>query len=61
MTASLAFFPVSNGDMTLVVLDNGQTILIDINIRGAATTRTTTRPTWRPTSGTGPLKPKNRC
>ncbi len=36
MTASLAFFPVSNGDMTLVVLDNGQTILIDINIRGAA-------------------------
>ena len=36
MTASLAFFPVSNGDMTLVRLDNGQTILIDINIRGAA-------------------------
>lgn len=36
MTASLAFFPVSNGDMTLVVLDNGQTVLIDINIGGAA-------------------------
>ena len=36
MTASLAFFPVSNGDMTLVRLDNGQTILIDIKIRGAA-------------------------
>ncbi|MCB1487829.1 MAG: metallohydrolase, partial [Bauldia sp.] len=36
MTASLAFFPVSNGDMTLVVLDNDQTVLIDINIRGAA-------------------------
>lgn len=34
MTASLAFFPVSNGDMTLVRLDNGQTILIDIKIRG---------------------------
>ena len=36
MTASLAFFPVSNGDMTLICLDNGQTILIDIKIRGAA-------------------------
>lgn len=36
MTGSIATFPVSNGDMTLVVLDNGQTILIDINIRGAA-------------------------
>jgi len=36
VTASLAFFPVSNGDMTLVKLDNGQTILIDIKIRGAA-------------------------
>lgn len=36
MPASLAFFPVSNGDMTLLRLDNGQTILIDINIRTAA-------------------------
>jgi beta-lactamase superfamily II metal-dependent hydrolase len=27
---------VSNGDMTLICLDNGQNILIDINIRGAA-------------------------
>jgi hypothetical protein len=36
MTASLTFFPVSNGDMTLVCLDNGQNILIDVNIRGAA-------------------------
>ncbi len=36
MTASLTFFPVSNGDMTLVCLDNGQTVLIDTNIRGAA-------------------------
>jgi hypothetical protein len=34
--ASMAFFPVSNGDMTLIRLDNGQTILIDINIREAA-------------------------
>jgi hypothetical protein len=36
MTASIALFSVSNGDMTLVRLDNGQTLLIDINIRGAA-------------------------
>lgn len=36
MPASITFFPVSNGDMTLITLDNGQTILIDINIRGAA-------------------------
>ncbi|WP_269930180.1 metallohydrolase [Aminobacter sp. HY435] len=36
MTASLTFFPVDNGDMALIKLDNGQHILIDINIRGAA-------------------------
>src|SRR5690606_38861504 len=36
MSASLTFFPVSNGDMTLIRLENGQTILIDVNIRGAA-------------------------
>lgn len=36
MAASIAFFPVDNGDMTLITLDNGQTILIDINIRAAA-------------------------
>ncbi len=36
MAASMTFFPVSNGDMSLICLDNGQTILIDINIRGAA-------------------------
>lgn len=36
MTASLTFFPVSNGDMVLMCLDNGQRILIDINIRGKA-------------------------
>lgn len=32
MTATLTFFPVGNGDMTLIQLDNGQTILIDCNI-----------------------------
>jgi hypothetical protein len=36
MTATITFFPVSNGDMTLVRFDNGQTLLIDVNIRGAA-------------------------
>ncbi|SMH26627.1 hypothetical protein [Mesorhizobium australicum] len=36
MTASLVFFPVDNGDMALIKLDNGQHILIDINIRAAA-------------------------
>ena len=36
MPVSITFFPVSNGDMTLIRLDNGQTILIDSNIRGAA-------------------------
>lgn len=33
MAASLTFFPVSNGDMTLLRLDNGQTVLIDCDIR----------------------------
>jgi hypothetical protein len=36
MTATLTFFPVSNGDMTLLRFDNGQTLMIDINIRGDA-------------------------
>ena len=36
MAARLTFFPVGNGDMTLVALDSGKTILIDINIRAAA-------------------------
>ncbi len=36
MTASLTFFPVDNGDMALIKLDNGQHILIDINIRATA-------------------------
>ena len=36
MTATLNFFPVGNGDMTLIEFDNGQTLLIDCNIRQAA-------------------------
>ena len=36
MTASITFFPVGNGDMTLVKLDNDQTILIDMHVRTAA-------------------------
>lgn len=36
MTAEVDFFPVSNGDMTLITLENDQTILIDINARSAA-------------------------
>jgi len=36
MAASLHFPPVGNGDMTLIKLDNGQTFLIDCNIRQKA-------------------------
>jgi len=36
MTASIQFFPVGDGDMTLITLCNGKTILIDINIRKKA-------------------------
>lgn len=36
MPASLTFFPVGNGDMTLMTLDNDQKLLIDINIRKAS-------------------------
>ena len=36
MTASIVFFPVGNGDMTLVTLDNDQKILIDLHVRKAA-------------------------
>lgn len=34
--ASVRFFPVGNGDMTLITLWDGTTILIDVNIRSAA-------------------------
>lgn len=33
MAASISFFPVGNGDMTLITTDSGQRVLIDINIR----------------------------
>lgn len=36
MPASITFFPVDNGDMTLLTFDNAQNLLIDINIRKAA-------------------------
>jgi hypothetical protein len=36
MAATVAFFPVGNGDMTLIELESGRKILIDVNIRAAA-------------------------
>ena len=36
MTASITFFPVGNGDMTLVTFDNDQKLLIDLHVRLAA-------------------------
>ena len=36
MAAQITFFPVGDGDMTLIELDSGRTILIDMNIRSAA-------------------------
>lgn len=36
MAAKITFFPVGDGDMTLITLDSGRTILIDVNIRAAA-------------------------
>ncbi len=36
MTAHLSFFPVGNGNMTLVQTEGGHKILIDMNIRAAA-------------------------
>lgn len=36
MTASITFFPVGNGDMTLVTFDNDQRLLIDMNVSKAA-------------------------
>lgn len=36
MAGKLSLFPVDNGDMTLVELDSGKTIMVDCNIRAAA-------------------------
>ena len=36
MTANISFFPVGNGDMTLITTESGRRILIDMNIRAAA-------------------------
>jgi hypothetical protein len=36
MTAKITFFPVDNGDMTLLSLESGRVVLIDVNIRVAA-------------------------
>ena len=36
MAARITFFRVGNGDMTLLELESGQTILLDVNIRSAA-------------------------
>ena len=33
---TIRFFPVGNGDMTLVVFESGRKLLIDMNIRTAA-------------------------
>lgn len=39
MTATLSFFPVGNGDMTLLETESGRKILIDLNIRAEADDR----------------------
>ena len=36
MSAKIVFFPVANGDMTLIQTESGRNILIDMNIRAAA-------------------------
>lgn len=36
MTDRILFFPVGNGDMTLIELESGRTILIDVNIQARA-------------------------
>jgi hypothetical protein len=36
MVAKVLFFPVGNGDMTLIMLESGRKVLIDMNIRAAA-------------------------
>src|SRR5579859_7918323 len=36
VVAKVTFFPAGNGDMTLIKLESGRTILIDVNVRAAA-------------------------
>jgi hypothetical protein len=36
MAASITFFPVGNGDMTLITFDNDQKLLVDLHVRNAA-------------------------
>jgi hypothetical protein len=36
MAPKIVFFPVDNGDMTLIELESSRTILIDVNIRESA-------------------------
>ncbi|MEK6301064.1 MAG: metallohydrolase [Acidobacteriota bacterium] len=36
MKTTVTFFPVGNGDMTLLKFESGRTLLIDVNIRDAA-------------------------
>ena len=36
MTSKISFFPVGNGDMTLIETESKRKILIDMNIRAAA-------------------------
>ena len=36
MSACISFFPVGNGDMTLMKMESGRKVLIDLNIRVAA-------------------------
>ena len=36
MASTLSFFPVGNGDMTLVELESGRKMLFDLNIRATA-------------------------
>ena len=36
MTASITFFPVGNGDMTLITFDNDQKLLVDLHVAQAA-------------------------
>ena len=33
MTACISFFPVGNGDMTLIKMESGRKVLVDLNIR----------------------------